>query len=145
MPELPEVYTALPPLPVCAIGAPLELPPPLDPAEWEDFAVFRETFLAYFTRPEDAAAFRLVGSLIFEMLLEHVRYFPDPPESSVRWELRAALADLRHLQGFFRTLGNQRKASSLDAQDAALSRYAGLQSAKVRRLADRIADRLERS
>jgi hypothetical protein len=66
-------------------------PPILDPATWEDFAVFRETFLAYFTRPEDAAALRHLGNLAFEMLLEHCRYFPDPPESETRWELRAAV------------------------------------------------------
>ena len=121
---------------------PAVIPPPLDPLLWEDFAVFRETFLAYFTRAEDAAAFRHLGSLIFEMLLEHARYFSDPPESPTRRELRAALADLRHVQGFLRTLGNQHRESSLDPQDAALSRYAGLQSGKVRRLADRIEQRL---
>jgi hypothetical protein len=76
------------------------------------------------------------------MLLEHCRYFPDPPESDTRWELRAVLADLRHLQGFLRTLGNQHKESSLSPEDAALSRYAGFQSVKVRRLADRIEQRL---
>jgi hypothetical protein len=117
-------------------------PPVIDPAKWEDFPTFRETFLAYFTRPEDAAAFRHIGNLVFEMVLEHCRYFPDPPESDVRRELRAALADLRHLQGFLRTLGNQRKASSLGPEDTALSRYAAKQSGKVRRLTDRIEQRL---
>ena len=131
MPELPEVY-------------PTALPPPLDPALWEDSAVFRETFLAYFTRPDDADAFRHLGNLMFEMLLEHCQNFPDAPESVIRSELRAALADLRHAQGFLQTLGNQHRESSLAPQDAALSRYAGLQSLKLRRLADRVAQRLEK-
>ena len=125
-------------------STPPTLPPPLDPEQWEDFAVFRETFLTYFTRPEDVASLRHLGGLVFEMLLEHCRYFPDPPESDTRRELRAALADMRHLQGFLRTLGNQHKASSLSPDDRALSRYAGLQSVKIRRLADRIAQRLEK-
>ena len=56
--DSPPATPALPPdddLPEAAA------PPVIDPPKWEDFAVFRETFLAYFTVPKHAAALRVVG------------------------------------------------------------------------------------
>ena len=44
-------------------------PPTIDPARWEDFPVFRETFLRWFTDPAHNAALRSVGALLFEMVL----------------------------------------------------------------------------
>jgi len=69
-----------------------ENPPPLDTEG------FRETLLAYF-RPEQAAALRLVGDLLFEYILEFRKSGPDSelPEPYQRW--RAVGWELRHLAG----------------------------------------------
>jgi len=129
---------------------PQSTPPPvtpssrIDPAAWEDFPVFRETFLRYFTRPADAAALRAVGRMAYDLVLEAWGNWPDPPEGFIARDLYAALADVRHLQGFLRTLGNQQKDSSLSRSDAALSRYAAIQSGKLRTVANNMDARLAR-
>src|SRR4051812_43306982 len=83
------------------------VPPAIDPAAWEDFAVFRETFLMYLTPPGYAAALRTVGEMLFTMILENYDPWPGWPESSTRTELRAAVADLRHLEGFLQSVGRE--------------------------------------
>jgi hypothetical protein len=81
----------------------------IDSAAWEDFAVFRETFLMYLTPPDYAAALRKVGEILFTMILENYAPWPGWPESSTRTELRAALADLRHVEGFLGAVGRARR------------------------------------
>jgi len=114
------------------------VPPTIDPAAWEDFAVFRETFLMYLTPPGYAAALRTVGEMLHSMILEAFNPWPGWPESSTRTELRAALADLRHLEGFLGAVGREHVASSLTRPDDRLSRFAGRQAAEVARIAHRI-------
>ena len=113
-------------------------PPTIDPAAWEDFAVFRETFLMYLTPPGYAAALRTVGEMLFTMILENYDPWPGWPESSTRTELRAALADLRHLEGFLGAVGREHVASSLTRPDDRLSRFAARQAAEVAKIAHRI-------
>ena len=84
-----------------------------------------------------------MGSLLFEIILEFSRYFPNREESPTRQDLRAGLADLRHLQGFLRVVGRQHRDNVLSPEDAALSRYAGIQAVKLRRIANRIEQRLQ--
>jgi hypothetical protein len=69
------------PSPVAPPDAPQPpaLPPILDPAAWEDFPVFRETFLAFFTEPPYNAALRIFGRLLHELVLEY--YEPHSPIS----------------------------------------------------------------
>ena len=73
--------------------------PRIKPVKFEDFPAFRETFLVRFTLPGHAEAFRTIGQLIDEMANEYRHYWPDT-EPVPRAELRAALADLRHLEGY---------------------------------------------
>lgn len=73
--------------------------PRIKPVKFEDFPAFRETFLVRFTIPGDAEAFRTIGKLIDVIAGEYRHYWPDP-ESVPRAELRAVLADLRHLEGY---------------------------------------------
>jgi len=113
-------------------------PPTIDPAAWEDFAVFRETFLMYLTPPGYAAALRTVGEMLHTMILESYNPWPGWPESSTRTELRAALADLRHLEGFLGAVGREHVASSLTRPDDRLSRFAARQAAEVAKIAHRI-------
>jgi hypothetical protein len=114
------------------------VPPTIDPRAWEDFAVFRETFLMYLTPPGYAAALRTVGEMLFTMILENYDPWPGWPESSTRTELRAALADLRHLQGFLQSVGREHVASSLTRPDDRLSRFAARQAGEVAKIAHRI-------
>jgi hypothetical protein len=128
MPELPDST------PLAAV------PPEIDPAAWEDYPAFRETFLMYFTPPGYAAALRTVGEMLHTMILENYRPWPGWPESSTRTEMRAAVADLRHLQGFLASVGREREVSSLDAEDAYLSTLA----AKLARQIGHATDGIER-
>jgi hypothetical protein len=120
------------------VGAALALPVVIDPAAWEDFAVFRETFLMYLTPPGYAAAFRTVGEMLHTMILESYNPWPGWPESSTRTELRAALADLRHLEGFLGAVGREHAVSSRARADERLSRFAARQAAEVAKIAHRI-------
>jgi len=116
------------------------VPPAIDPATWEDFPAFRATFLMFITPPGYAAAIRTAGEMLYSLLLETPAEWPGWPESSTRMELRAAVADLRHLHGFLRSVGKERKLSSLSTEDAWLSHVAG----KMARQVGRIASSLEK-
>ncbi|HEY0511251.1 MAG TPA: hypothetical protein VGH73_05070 [Thermoanaerobaculia bacterium] len=124
-------------------SSPPAVPPAIDPATWEDFPAFRETFLMYITPPGYAAAIRKAGEMLYSLLLETPASWPGWPESSTRVELRAAVADLRHLQGFLRSVGHERRLSSLDAEDAFLSRLAAKLAPQLGKLAGWIEDELE--
>jgi hypothetical protein len=77
----------------------IAVPPSVDPAAWEEFPAFRETFLLYFTDPVANVTLRRFGSLLHEFVLEFWRMWPSHPEGIFAAELRAAVADMRHLQG----------------------------------------------
>jgi hypothetical protein len=138
-PAPPPMPPGLPPIP--PEDPPLAATPPvIDPNAWEDFPAFRETFLMYFTPPGYAAALRTVGEMLHTMILENYRPWPGWPESSTRTEMRAAVADLRHLQGFLASVGREREVSSLDPEDAYLSTLA----AKLARQLKHATDGIER-
>ena len=150
MPELTEQSTASTPPPVPPIPPETDPEPPLaatpptiDPAAWEDFPAFRETFLMYFTPPGYAAALRVVGEMLHTMILESYNPWPGWPESSTRTEMRAALADLRHLQGFLASVGREKELSSLDPEDAYLSNTAARLARQIKHAADGIERELD--
>jgi hypothetical protein len=118
-------------------------PPAVAPSTWEDREGFRETLLLHFTRPGDADALRHVGALLYDAALECAGSWPGWPESSTRTELRAAVADLRHLQGFLQSVGREREVSSLGQPDERLSQFAARQAAEVAKIAHRIEQELE--
>ncbi|HEX9942990.1 MAG TPA: hypothetical protein VGG03_13310 [Thermoanaerobaculia bacterium] len=105
--------------------------------------VFRETFLVWLTPPGAADAFRFVGNLFFDLML-NAEDWPTWTESPVQAELRAAAADLRFLQGFLTTIRTQERASELSVEDARLSRLAARQAAEVAGIARRIEEELAR-
>ena len=74
-------------------------PPVINPERFEDFMTFRETFCVYFPDAEADARLRGFGHLLFEMVLETWGQWPDHLEGIFPNELRAAVADMRHLQG----------------------------------------------
>ena len=119
---------------------PPAVPAIIDPSAWEDFPVFRESFLMFISEPAFNVSLRTAGEHFFRMLLEHYDRWPAWPESAPGTEMRAAVAALRHLQGFLASIGQERHVSSLDAGDVKLSRHAS----KVARLLKQVADTIER-
>jgi hypothetical protein len=82
---------------------------------------------------EDREALRRVGRLIYDLALDATQTEPsDPGESSMtRAELRAATADLRHLEGYLASLGREAEESSLEPDDDALAHFAGRLAGQV--------------
>jgi len=117
--------------------------PQVDPVEWENHEGFRETLLLYITEPKANAAFRTFGATLLDIALECARSWPHHPEGETRAELRAALADLRHLEGFLTAVGQEHIVSSLEDDNDAFSRFAARQAIAVGRIADQIEEELE--
>ncbi|HSS48736.1 MAG TPA: hypothetical protein VLX28_07310, partial [Thermoanaerobaculia bacterium] len=145
MPELRRKLIAPPPpflfLPMSGGSPPgneppgqIAIPPRIDPSQWEHFVAFRETFLLHFTEPRHNRALRGVGDLIYELALDY-NHFPDQPEGWRRAELRAAVADLRHLEGYLVTAASDPPD---EPYEAALCRTAVLMSQEVGSVAEHI-------
>jgi hypothetical protein len=115
-------------------------PPPS--FDWENREGFRETLLLHFTRPGDADAMRQIGAMLFDCALQSAGEWPESPDSPTRTELRAAAADLRHLEGFLTAVGQEHAVSSLTWLDERLSRFAARQAVEVGRIAHRIEEEL---
>jgi hypothetical protein len=115
-------------------------PPATSPDSWEKLPAFRQTFLMYVTPPGYAAALQGMGEMLYSLMLETPAEWPGWTESATRTEMRAAAADLRHLQGFLASVGREREVSSLDPEDAYLSTIA----AKLARQIGHAADGIER-
>jgi hypothetical protein len=121
---------------------PPTVPPIIDPATWETSPAFRETFLMYLTPPGYADALRKTGEVMYSLILDTPAEWPGWTESATRTELRAAAADLRHLEGFLRSVGRERQVSSLNVEDAFLSNLAAKLAPQVGKLAGWIEDGL---
>ena len=108
---------------------PPDLPPAvpafIDPARFEDFEGFRETTLAVFMDPTANAALRALGDLLYTMALEYTRHWPHEPDGSFFHQVRAVLADLRHLEGWLGHLDTQRAEASLSAEEEPVSILCG--------------------
>jgi hypothetical protein len=112
--------------------------PLIDPAAFEEHEGFRETLLSRYTEPHANETLRRLGELLFNLSLECAEGWPPRPEGETRAELSAALADLRHLQGFLSAVGREHEISSLSDADDALSIFAGEQAGELARIADEI-------
>ena len=135
MPELTEESSSTPASPAVI--------PSIHPDLWEDFAVFRESFLMYLTPQALNTALRLAAENFFTLLLEHAgENWPDWPETPTRIEMRAAAADLRHAQGFLASIGQERHVSSLSPSDKKLAKYASDVARSVHRIANAIENKL---
>jgi len=111
--------------------------PRIDPASWEEGEEFRETLLLHFTDPEANTTLRRLGDLFFNLSLMGAESWPHHP-GETRAELMAALADLRHLEGFLASVGREHEVSSLSSADEALSEFAGRQALGLSHIADEI-------
>jgi hypothetical protein len=124
---------------------PAAVPPILDPGLWESYPVFRESFLLYISEPQFNAALRTAADHFFSMLLECYGKWPAWPESSTRMELRAAVADMRHLQGFLASIGQERRVASLSSGDHKLSKHAAELARTLNKLAGGIEHQLAKA
>ncbi|HYU33305.1 MAG TPA: hypothetical protein VEW48_14190 [Thermoanaerobaculia bacterium] len=133
--QQPEESTAEPEQPAAT-------PPTINPAEWERFEGFRETFLLYFTRQDANAALRTTATLLYDLCLESGPFMPEQPEGSARAQVRAVVADLRFLQGFLDGLTEEAEGSSMEPYEEHLFRFAGKRSATLGQVADEIEAQL---
>jgi hypothetical protein len=116
--------------------------PSIDPELWEDFQGLRETFLLHVADPNANESLRTFGCFLYNLLLE-AGEGAFGAESATRSEIRAALADLRFLQGFLGAVGMEGSSSSLAPEDVGLSALAGREALELARVADRIETELE--
>jgi hypothetical protein len=120
-------------------------PPPAPapmPAGWNESAAFRETTLHHFTEPGHAEAIRAFGVLLHDMALECAPVWPTKQGDGTAVELRAAAADLRHLQGCLAHAGSDRYVSSLSPEETRLAELAEKLAAEVARIAETIEQAL---
>ncbi|HVR98300.1 MAG TPA: hypothetical protein VMW27_16925 [Thermoanaerobaculia bacterium] len=116
------------------------VPPILNPDEFEEETVFRETFLFFISDPEANDVLRRLGRLLFALILEFWGYWPNHPEGLIRTQLRAVSADMRHTQGYLAAMS--RDSGHMDEHERHLCRLAGAVSRAVAVQADRIDQEL---
>lgn len=100
---------------------------------------FRETFLWRFYRPEVAAAFRLAGDGLFDLMNEAGEWGAADGAPLTYGELRAACDDLGHLVAYLEEVAGEPHASELDEVAASLATDAGRWAERLARL---VADML---
>jgi hypothetical protein len=118
------------------------VPPILDPASFDHHEGFRETTLALFTEPQHNQALRVIGDLLYTLAAESSRLWPREPEGSMRHQCRAAVADLRHMQGYLSMLGRELEASVLNNHEGYLSRICNRLAPQVQEIADTLEKEL---
>jgi hypothetical protein len=119
------------------------VPPVVDPDLHERFEGFRETTLAAITDPDANATWRALGDHMYTMALEYSSHWPLEPEGSFRHEGRAAVADLRHLQGFLAYMAREPEASVLTKEEEHIARRCATLSRHVRDVADALEAELD--
>jgi hypothetical protein len=128
------------PVPQSSQAVPAPQAPP--PAGWEESAGFRETFLRHYDNPEDLQTLRHLARMLHESALEMARYGPPGGESATREELRAAAADLRHLQGFLSAVARGKEESELSPADEELAELAAREAEAVADVAEVLEEAL---
>jgi hypothetical protein len=148
MPELaPHSTPTSNPLPPSLYAAPPSgppdppLPPSLPPpatsspiADWERHEGFRTTFLIHFPT-EDQEAFQHVAHFLHDAILERPAEHPLPGPWTA-WELVAALAEIHFLEGYLKSVMQEKEVSSLPRKveklcELAAGAAAGLQEVSM--------------
>jgi hypothetical protein len=128
--------------PTSDTSPPAAVPPIIAPEHFERFEGFRETTLAYFLDKEANAALRIVGQLLYTIVLEYWHHWPQEPEGSFRHGARAVIADMRHVQGYLAYMGRENEASSLAPHEAHLSRKCPALALRIKAVADSLEKEL---
>jgi hypothetical protein len=140
MPELPESLHPVPASPDPEDETPTG-PAVIDPERFEDFPVFRETFLSFVPAAGVNVILRSFGEMLYRFVLEYWQYWPDQPEGQLRGSLRAAVADMRHVQGFLLDWAHPETSYS-GAHEAHLGKVGGEIAVEIGELADRLEKEL---
>ena len=117
-----------------------------------EFSPFRETVLVHITHEASKREIRVFGETIVENVVElrlaraaHAgRSLTDLSEAPTRILLRAAAADLRHLEGFLIQVANEADIFVLSRSDRALCRFARQMARAVGAIQRTIERRLRR-
>jgi hypothetical protein len=117
------------------------IPPIIEPEDFENFPTFRETFLAFIVDPGANAIFRGLGELLFNFILDYWEHWPDQPEGELRANLRAAVADMRHVQGYLTQLAGPHNAYD-SAHEEHLAGVGGDVACEIAKLVGRIEGEL---
>ena len=118
---------------------PPAIPPIIDPDRFEDFPVLREIFMLYVSDPTANAALRRSSELLFDLILNFWGQWPDQPEGMLRAALRAAVADMRCVQGF---LAELKEGGYDSAHEEHLAAVGVATAPEIGALADRIEKEL---
>lgn len=120
--------------------------PVIDPANWDNYSVFRETFVSTWLDNDEAPAFRAFGMVQSSMACEKGGARHDTELDLLALDLAAALADLRVLQGFldfvYEMNKPQPKGSRLSPREERWLRLAQRLSKSFSRLGDEIEKEL---
>ncbi len=122
---------------------PVVTPPRVEPAAWQDHSVFRESFLLYLTEEPLNNLLRMFGRVLFDLTLSYHHKWPDWPEGVTATELRAALGDLRCLQGQLEGIGEEHHEAPCTHLETSLSIFAGRQARELARVGDEIERALQ--
>ncbi len=139
MPESPK-----PPQPksfqelVEALPAPIAI---VDPAKWEDYPAFRETFVSAWLDDEKAAAARAFGKALYIMGCGSGETWKADTSDARALELAAVVADLRYLEGFLNWTGDTECVEA--SREERWCRFAKRFAKKVAGLADEIEREVE--
>ena len=114
-----------------------QLPDP-DPGREGDFDVFRETFLCWITDSETNRSFRVLGRLLYDLLLEHGVSWHDRPGSTSYWDVLAALGDLRYLEHRLLRVGREPWDSELAPEEVLFCVAAGAEAKALASIAVRL-------
>jgi hypothetical protein len=98
-----------------------EFTPP--PPPWNEADAIRETALLYLDDPDDKETMRRLGRLIFNLAVETTRLPFE--ESMTHAELRAAMAELRHIEGFLDSVRQSAEQAGLPREEENLAIFAG--------------------
>jgi hypothetical protein len=118
------------------VAVPPVTPPSVFPAPWQTGHTFSECFLLYVQEEAVKDLLRTIGCALFDAFLN--ASLPEFPEGVTVAELRAAVADLRHLQGYLAGVGREHEEAPLTEPETVLSQLAARQAVELARVADEI-------
>ena len=116
--------------------------PVIDPAAFDEFDGLRETTLAIFTDAKVNTLLREFVDFVYTVCLEYSKYWPREPEGSFKHQTRAALADLRHLQGYMSMLAEQHIDAALEDDEERLSVVCGRLAPRLKKIGDTLEKEL---
>jgi len=74
--------------------------PSSHPESWNELSPLRELFLQHVTEPEANQILRAASTMLYQWALEMVNVWPDHEGGVTVCQVRAAIADLRYVEGF---------------------------------------------